>query len=96
MLHGIKLKLNKTNKVKDSGVDTGRPCVSETAAVVYVMWRHKCAFRQIISFVTDRKLISSSLIALHTSASKDKISIRQELFLPQLLLVYWIKDMSLT
>ena len=33
---------------------------------------------------------------MHTSASKDKISIRQELFLPQLLLIYWIKYMSLT
>ena len=34
--------------------------------------------------------------ALHTSASKDHISIRQELLLPQLLMIYWIIDMCLT
>ena len=33
---------------------------------------------------------------MHTSAGKEQFSIKQELLLPQLLKIYWIKDMCLT
>ena len=36
------------------------------------------------------------VLGVHTSASKDNNYIRQELFLPQLLLIYWIRDVCLT
>ena len=48
-----------------------------------------------IEFVKYR-IQCCSKVTVHTLASKDQISIRQELLLPQLLKIYWIIDMCLT
>ena len=59
-------------------------------------WLELNLFMRLAEF-QKRDITSTGILAsVHTSATKDQIYIRQELLLPQLLQIYWIKDVCLT